>query len=131
MKFLRAFLYLVTLPAIMGVLFGYFGSVHPSLDSLAHFRLHLAVIAGTGGLFMMLVQRKSLRSTRTRSAANQQRRSSMKFGNCCHKHLDLNRRRWRSRWPPDRAMCCCMQICVSTIQIQRRSCSLPVRLARM
>ena len=60
MKFLRALLYLITLPALAGVLFGYFGSVHPSLDSLAHFRLHLAVIGAAGGLLLMLVRRKAV-----------------------------------------------------------------------
>ena len=60
MKFLRALLYLAALPALAGVLFGYFGTVHPSLDSLAHFRLHLAVIAALGGLLMMLVRRKAI-----------------------------------------------------------------------
>jgi endonuclease/exonuclease/phosphatase (EEP) superfamily protein YafD len=62
MKFLRALLYLITLSALAGVLFGYFGSVHPSLDSLAHLRLHLAVIAGLGGLLLMLARRKALGS---------------------------------------------------------------------
>jgi endonuclease/exonuclease/phosphatase (EEP) superfamily protein YafD len=62
MKFLRALLYLIALPAIMGVLFGYFGSVHPALDTLSHFRLHLAVIAAAGGLLLMLVRRKALGS---------------------------------------------------------------------
>jgi endonuclease/exonuclease/phosphatase (EEP) superfamily protein YafD len=62
MKFLRALLYLITLPAIIGVLFGYFGQVHPSLDSLAHFRLHLAVIAALGGLLLTLVRRKAVGS---------------------------------------------------------------------
>jgi endonuclease/exonuclease/phosphatase (EEP) superfamily protein YafD len=62
MKFLRALLYLITLPAILGVLFGYFGQVHPSLDSLSHFRLHLAVIAALGGLLLMLVRRKAIGS---------------------------------------------------------------------
>jgi endonuclease/exonuclease/phosphatase (EEP) superfamily protein YafD len=60
MKFLRALLYLITLPALAGVLFGYFGSVHPSLDSLSHFRLHLAVIAAAGGLLLMLFRRKAV-----------------------------------------------------------------------
>jgi endonuclease/exonuclease/phosphatase (EEP) superfamily protein YafD len=60
MKFLRALLYLITLPALAGVLFGYFGSVHPSLDSLSHFRLHLAAIAAAGGLLLMLFQRKAV-----------------------------------------------------------------------
>jgi endonuclease/exonuclease/phosphatase (EEP) superfamily protein YafD len=60
MNFLRALLYLITLPALAGVLFGYFGSVHPSFDSLAHFRLHLAVIAALGGLLLMLVRRKAI-----------------------------------------------------------------------
>ena len=60
MKFIRAFFYLITLPAIFGVLFGYFGSVHPSLDSLAHFRLHLAVIAAAGGLLLALSRRKAI-----------------------------------------------------------------------
>ncbi len=59
MKFLRAILYLIALAALLGVLFGYFGSVHPSLDSLAHFRLHLGVIAVLGGLLLMLVRRKA------------------------------------------------------------------------
>jgi endonuclease/exonuclease/phosphatase (EEP) superfamily protein YafD len=59
MKFLRALLYLITLTALAGVLFGYFGSVHPSLDALSHFRLHLAVIAAAGGLLLMLVRRKA------------------------------------------------------------------------
>ncbi len=62
MKFLRALLYLITLPALAGVLFGYFGSVHPSLDSLSHFRLHLAVIGAAGGLLLMLVRRKAVGS---------------------------------------------------------------------
>jgi endonuclease/exonuclease/phosphatase (EEP) superfamily protein YafD len=60
MKFLRALLYLITLPALAGVLFGYFGSVHPSLDSLSHLRLHLAVIAAAGGLLLMLFRRKAV-----------------------------------------------------------------------
>lgn len=60
MKLLRALLYLLALPALAGVLFGYFGSVHASLDSLAHFRMHLAVIAAAGGLLLMLVRRKAV-----------------------------------------------------------------------
>ena len=59
MKFIRALFYLLALPALAGVLFGYFGSVHASLDSLAHFRLHLAVIAALAGLLLMLVRRKA------------------------------------------------------------------------
>jgi endonuclease/exonuclease/phosphatase (EEP) superfamily protein YafD len=62
MKFLRALLYLITLPALAGVLFGYFGQVHPSLDSLSHFRLHLAVVAALGGLLLMLARRKGIGS---------------------------------------------------------------------
>ena len=60
MSFLRALLYLIALPAITAVLLGYFGSVHPSLDSFAHFRLHLTAIAALGGLMLMLVRRKAI-----------------------------------------------------------------------
>ncbi len=59
MTFIRAFFYLLALPALIGVLLGYFGSVHASLDSIAHFRLHLAVIAAAGGLLLMLVRRRA------------------------------------------------------------------------
>ena len=59
MTFIRAFFYLLALPALIGVLLGYFGSVHASLNSFAHFRLHLAVIAAAGGLLLMLVRRKA------------------------------------------------------------------------
>jgi endonuclease/exonuclease/phosphatase (EEP) superfamily protein YafD len=34
--------------------------VHPSLDTLSHFRLHLAVIAAAGGLLLMLARRKAV-----------------------------------------------------------------------
>jgi endonuclease/exonuclease/phosphatase (EEP) superfamily protein YafD len=59
MKFLRALLYLLAMSSLAVVLLGYFGQVHASLDSLAHFRLHFAVLAAVFGLVLMPVRRKA------------------------------------------------------------------------
>jgi endonuclease/exonuclease/phosphatase (EEP) superfamily protein YafD len=60
MSFLRALLILFTLLSGTALLLGYFGSVHPSLDSFAHFRLHLAAVTVLAGLLLMLLRRKAI-----------------------------------------------------------------------
>lgn len=60
MFFLRALLYLIALPALAVVLLGYFGSVHASLNSFSHFRLHFAALAAVCGIILVLIRRKAV-----------------------------------------------------------------------
>jgi endonuclease/exonuclease/phosphatase (EEP) superfamily protein YafD len=60
LKTFRALFLLLAFLSGTALLLGYFGSVHPSLDSFAHFRLHLAVLTVLAGLLLMLVRRKAV-----------------------------------------------------------------------
>jgi endonuclease/exonuclease/phosphatase (EEP) superfamily protein YafD len=60
MSFLRALFLLLAILSAAALLLGYFGSVHPSLDSFAHFRLHMAALTVLAGLLLMLVRRKMI-----------------------------------------------------------------------
>jgi endonuclease/exonuclease/phosphatase (EEP) superfamily protein YafD len=60
MSFLRAIFLLLAILSATALLLGYFGSVHASLDSFAHFRLHLAALTVLAGLLLMLVRRKAI-----------------------------------------------------------------------
>lgn len=60
MRYLRLLFILLALPSAIALLLGYFGSVHPSLDSFAHFRLHLAAVMIAAGLLLMLVRGKAI-----------------------------------------------------------------------
>jgi endonuclease/exonuclease/phosphatase (EEP) superfamily protein YafD len=60
LKTFRALLLVTAILTTTALLLGYFGSVHPSLDSLAHFRLHLAAVTALAGLLLMLSRRKAV-----------------------------------------------------------------------
>lgn len=60
MALIRALFLLLAILSATALLLGYFGSVHPSLDSFAHFRLHLAAVTVLAGMLLMLVRRKAI-----------------------------------------------------------------------
>ena len=53
MKFFRACLYTVCLGIFAMLIGGYFGALHPALDSLSHLRLYLSVAAVLSGLMLI------------------------------------------------------------------------------
>ncbi len=54
MKIIRALLYLAAIEVFAALTGGYFGALHPALDSLSHFRLHLAVLLAVSGAGLAL-----------------------------------------------------------------------------
>jgi endonuclease/exonuclease/phosphatase (EEP) superfamily protein YafD len=57
LKIFRAFVYLGSLLTLAALAAGYFGALHPALDSFSHFRLHLAVMTALLGLLVAALRR--------------------------------------------------------------------------
>jgi endonuclease/exonuclease/phosphatase (EEP) superfamily protein YafD len=55
MRIFRFFIYLFGIMTFTATVLGYFGNIHPALDSLGHFRIQLAALTVLFGLLTMLI----------------------------------------------------------------------------